>query len=195
MSLRTYLAGWSPWVLRAAIRDHRSQKADDRCIEDDDRLYAILGDGIVCDRRVGNKEEMLRNCVRFIERRCEAGGWPTYAELEAEIVRLKKALWLDSSSAWPLRNVLTWLADWCVHLHEVHECDCHGYESRSFAIASARLYVFHLAIRKAEKRCDVCRKEIADGGFFLADGVITDLCSTECFSIYAKRELANDLLT
>ena len=60
--------------LREAIETHRSQKADDRCIEDDDRLYEALGDGIKCDRRVGSKEEMLHNCSRFIERRCEGGG-------------------------------------------------------------------------------------------------------------------------
>jgi hypothetical protein len=70
--------------LRAAIIKHRSQKADDRCIEDDDELYAALGDGIPCDRRVGDKIAMLHNCARFIERRCEGGGWPSYVELEAE---------------------------------------------------------------------------------------------------------------
>lgn len=75
--------------LRAAIIKHRSQKADDRCIEDDDELYAALGDGIKCDRRVGDKEAMLANCARFIERRCEGGGWPTYVALEAEASRLR----------------------------------------------------------------------------------------------------------
>jgi HEPN domain-containing protein len=70
--------------LRAAIAKHRSQKADDRCIEDDDELYAALGDGVKCDRRVGDKAAMLANCKRFIERRCEGGHWPSYAEVEAE---------------------------------------------------------------------------------------------------------------
>lgn len=70
--------------LRAAIAKHRSQKADDRCIEDDDELYAALGDGIKCDRRVGDKIAMLHNCERFITRRCEGGGWLSYVELEAE---------------------------------------------------------------------------------------------------------------
>lgn len=68
--------------LEKAIREHRSQKADDRCIEDDDRLYAVLGDGIVCDRRVGDKVAMMQNCLRFIDKRCEGGTWPTYVELE-----------------------------------------------------------------------------------------------------------------
>lgn len=70
--------------LKTAIKNHRAQRADDRCIEDDDRLYETLGDGIKCDRQVGSKEDMLKNCARFIDRRCEAGKWPTYAELEAE---------------------------------------------------------------------------------------------------------------
>lgn len=69
--------------LFAAIIEHHSQKADDRCVEDDDRLYAA---GLPpCDRRVGSKEEMLANCTRFIERRCEGGGWPSYRELEQRL--------------------------------------------------------------------------------------------------------------
>lgn len=76
-------------LLEDAIRSHRSQKADDRCIDDDDRLYEALGDGIKCDRRVGCQLDMVKNCVRFIQNRTEGGGWPTYAELEAEIGRLR----------------------------------------------------------------------------------------------------------
>lgn len=71
-------------VLEEAIRSHRSQRADDRCIEDDDRLYETLGDGVKCDRRVGSTDEMLENCKRFIKNRCLQGHWPTYAELETE---------------------------------------------------------------------------------------------------------------
>lgn len=79
--------------LRDAIKTHRSQKADDRCIEDDDRLYEALGDGIKCDRRVGSKFEMARNCFRFIDVRCEEGGsWKTYAELEKENSELKNEI-------------------------------------------------------------------------------------------------------
>jgi hypothetical protein len=76
-----------------AVEDHRAQKADDRCIEDDDRLYETLGDGIRCDRRVGSKEEMLKNCARFINRRCQQGHWPTYAQLEEQIADLKHLVW------------------------------------------------------------------------------------------------------
>lgn len=55
-------------LLENAIRAHRSQKADDRCVEDDDRLYEAIGDGVKCDRQVGDKSAMLANCQRFIDR-------------------------------------------------------------------------------------------------------------------------------
>lgn len=77
--------------LDRAIAEHHAQKADDRCIEDDDRLYAAAGLP-PCDRRVGDKAAMLANCARFIDKRCEGGGWPSYAELEAEIERLRAEL-------------------------------------------------------------------------------------------------------
>lgn len=76
--------------LENAIRKHRSQKADDRCIFDDDELYEVLGDGIKCDRQIGDKAAMLKNCERFINQRCEAGKWPSYAELEKELETEKK---------------------------------------------------------------------------------------------------------
>ena len=77
--------------LRDAINTHRCQKANDRCIEDDDRLYEALGDGVKCDRRIGCPEAMLENCRRFIQQRCEDGGpWKAYAELEAEIEQWKR---------------------------------------------------------------------------------------------------------
>lgn len=75
-------------VLESAIREHRDQRADDRCIEDDDRLYASLGDGIQCDRRVGDKGAMLENCRRFISQRCESGQWKSYADLERDVRQL-----------------------------------------------------------------------------------------------------------
>lgn len=79
-------------LLRDAIIEHRSQLADDRCIEDDDCLYDAVGDDIKCDRRVGSKEDMLKNCQKFIRQRCEEGGWKTYAELEKENKELRERL-------------------------------------------------------------------------------------------------------
>lgn len=102
--------------LTEAIKTHRSQKADDRCIEDDDRLYEALGDGIKCDRRVGSKSAMLTNCQRFIQNRCEGGGWPSYAELEAKVQgeyargraeeRAAVVAWLGRVDYWVLRNAI-----------------------------------------------------------------------------------------
>lgn len=77
--------------LRAAIQRHYNERGDDRCWMDDDKLYAAAGLP-PCDRRVGNKEEMLANCARFIERRCEEGGWPTYRELEEQVNQLNDDL-------------------------------------------------------------------------------------------------------
>jgi hypothetical protein len=77
--------------LTAAVREHHSQKADDLCWMDDDRLYAVAGLP-PRDRRVGDKAAMLENCRRFIERRCEGGGWPTYREVETERDALRAAL-------------------------------------------------------------------------------------------------------
>lgn len=77
--------------LRDAIIGHRLQRADDRCISDDDELYAALRDGITCDRRVGSQMDMAVNCIRFIRNRTEGGCWPSYVELEAKIKQLEKA--------------------------------------------------------------------------------------------------------
>jgi hypothetical protein len=73
--------------LREAVAKHHGQIADDRCWMDDDELYAAFGLPPV-DRRVGDKAAMRANCDRFIERRCEGGGWQSYAELEAKIERV-----------------------------------------------------------------------------------------------------------
>lgn len=88
-------------LLVNAIKTHREQKADDRCIEDDDRLYEVLGDGIKCDRRVGDQCAMLENCKRFIANRTEGGGWPSYAELEKQrddVIRLARLflMWFEA---------------------------------------------------------------------------------------------------
>lgn len=74
------------YKLTNAIREHHGQRADDRCWMDDDRLYAAAGLPAV-DRRVGDKTAMLHNCQRFIQARTNGGGWATYAELEAQILK------------------------------------------------------------------------------------------------------------
>jgi hypothetical protein len=75
--------------LRAAIVKHRSQRADDRCHQDDLELYAALGDGVQADNTMPPREEFLANCARFYDRRCQGGDWPSYQQLEAENARLR----------------------------------------------------------------------------------------------------------
>jgi|AGTN01.3.fsa_nt_gi hypothetical protein len=85
-----------------AIKAHHAQKADDRCVEDDDRLYEAAGLP-PCDRRVGDKFAMIQNCARFIESRCEGGGpWKSYAEMEAENARMRDAVTLTLAGLQPL---------------------------------------------------------------------------------------------
>ena len=94
MEIRDYFANAAQRVLQleAAIRQHRNEKADDRCWLDDYILYSVLGDTIVHDNRVGDRAEMLLNCKRFIDQRCDGGTWPTYVELEVTITALRADL-------------------------------------------------------------------------------------------------------
>lgn len=75
--------------LKAAVAEHAQQKADDRCWMDDLKLYEAFGIPAP-DNRVGDKGAMLANCMRYIDRRCEGGKWPSYAELEAKLAFLKE---------------------------------------------------------------------------------------------------------
>jgi hypothetical protein len=84
--------------LKAAIKKHWSQKADDRCWMDDSDLYVAAGlpDGSI---NVGNKAAMLENCKRFIEARCQSGRWRSYAELESllrEVAEIAAVLFLET---------------------------------------------------------------------------------------------------
>lgn len=56
--------------LRAAIRKHRDQRLDDRCWMDDYELYESLPEGATphyVDLRLLPREEMLKNCERYVE--------------------------------------------------------------------------------------------------------------------------------
>lgn len=77
--------------LEKAIKDHRSQKLDDRCWLDDQKLYESLGDGIPGDNSAPSMEKMLSNCKRYLERRCNPQEqWKSYQELEKENAELRK---------------------------------------------------------------------------------------------------------
>jgi hypothetical protein len=77
--------------IEAAICKVHEQRADDRCWMDIDALFALVGLP-TADRRVGDKAAMLENCRRFVETQCEGGGWRSYAELEAELLRIEALL-------------------------------------------------------------------------------------------------------
>lgn len=77
-------------AVRRVVADMWRQRADDRCVLDQDALYAACGLPPP-DRRVGDQLAMIENCVRFVRTACAGGGpWKTYAELEAENAGLRK---------------------------------------------------------------------------------------------------------
>lgn len=80
--------------LRAAIRQHRDERGDDRCHADDGRLYAVLPEG---DTRPERETLVtLENCQRYIE--CRQTGREYVSpqrrieELESEVERLRAAM-------------------------------------------------------------------------------------------------------
>lgn len=80
-------------ALENAIRTHRDMKWDDRCLEDDKTLYAVLGEPLP-DFALPPKDEMLESCRRYIEQRgCPVAKLPpdkrTIRQLEDEVERLK----------------------------------------------------------------------------------------------------------
>jgi hypothetical protein len=78
-------------VLRAAIKKHRAQRADDRCWLDDLELYRVLGDGIQdYDPSMPPREDFLANCARYYDRRCVRGNWPTYQQLQEALTEARE---------------------------------------------------------------------------------------------------------
>lgn len=77
--------------LLQTIKEVHSQHADDLCWMDIDRIFVAAGLPVP-DRKVGDKKAMKRNCDRFIDIMCQAGGWQSYVELEAERDIFKSAL-------------------------------------------------------------------------------------------------------
>lgn len=77
--------------LLAAIRKHHDQRADDRCWQDDDELYAAAGLDPV-HGVVGDRQAMRANCDRYIEHRCQDGPWPSYLSREFRIADLVERL-------------------------------------------------------------------------------------------------------
>lgn len=73
---------------RNVIRDVHSQRADDCCWLDIDRIFKAIGLPVP-DRRVGDKAAMLQNCARYLDVMCQGGEWRSYAELEEDLERAK----------------------------------------------------------------------------------------------------------
>lgn len=81
--------------LKAAIREHRDQRGDDRCWQDDAKLYSALGtEGARAETGLPPKAEFLESCSRYWERRQspydDRPNCMTIAQLEAEVERLKE---------------------------------------------------------------------------------------------------------
>jgi glutamate-1-semialdehyde aminotransferase len=80
--------------LASAIRDHRDQRGDDRCFEDDQKLYGVLGEPIPANvTALPPRCDFLESCSRYHEQRQNpADVYPpdkmTIAQLEAEVDRL-----------------------------------------------------------------------------------------------------------
>lgn len=90
------MIGWTEASLEKlidVIREVHSQHADDLCWmpADVNRIFAAAGLPPQ-DLRVGDTEAMLANCQRYVACLQKGGSWKSYAELEAENARLRKAL-------------------------------------------------------------------------------------------------------
>lgn len=64
-------------------------------------------------------------------------------------------------SNWPLPDVLRQLATWAEHLHSDHDCDCHGWEARSFLVPAAGIYAEQPSASASSTVVEVA-KEIAN---------------------------------
>lgn len=101
--------------LKAAIRAHRDQRDDDRCWEDDLRLYAALGEGDVGPEAMAlpPKCDFLKSCERYYDQRqvplsagtAELPGRMTIAQMTAalekaqDVCRMVVKFW-GSEEAW-----------------------------------------------------------------------------------------------
>lgn len=107
-----------------------------------------------------------------------------------------KAQQLGADTNWPLSDVLTGLVEWAKHLHDDHECDCIGWERRSFLIDAATRYASEIAVsvgkEAGEQRaefiyvnptCDSCRR---------TDGLHNALCQTP--NAIAQRRAESELI-
>jgi hypothetical protein len=76
--------------LLKVIQEVHAERGDDVCWMDIDKIFVAAG-LTVPDRRVGDKEAMLKNCKLFIDNMCAGGKWKSYLELERELAEVKAA--------------------------------------------------------------------------------------------------------
>lgn len=130
--------------LLAAIRVHYFQHADDRCWMDDDVLYEAAGLPPV-DRHVGDKDAMLANCKRFIERRCEGGKWPSYADLESRLAKIAAVLETAVCTVEPDKGVVMLSNDGPTHTEIVDGRPMQVYDHEYFSpLGDVLIAAWHL---------------------------------------------------
>lgn len=76
--------------LKAAIRSHRDERGHDRCWLDDQKLYAVLGEG-GADGTLPPRAEFLSNCERYYDIRRDKGEWTPTSERDFAIARAQQA--------------------------------------------------------------------------------------------------------
>lgn len=101
---------------RQAIRQHRDARGDDRCWLDDDLVYQCLP-GYKPIMTLCSKEEFMKKCRIFKERRC---GWDSYPRGLLTVPRLESGMSdtdIDKWSDEKLRAHILWL--WlCIKNHQ-----------------------------------------------------------------------------
>lgn len=85
------MSGPSYAQLLKVIQEVHAARGDDVCWMDIDKIFVAAGLSVP-DRRVGDKEAMLKNCKLFIDNMCAGGKWKSYFELEREVATLQKLL-------------------------------------------------------------------------------------------------------
>jgi len=74
--------------LQNAIRQHRDERGDDRCWQDDETLYGVLPEGYTPPERDTAVE--LENCKKYIA--CRGNPHTEYISPQREIVLLREQL-------------------------------------------------------------------------------------------------------
>jgi len=85
---QSYDASQDAYELREAIRTHRDERGDDRCWEDDERLYKALPEGYAPPERDTSVE--LENCKRYIS--CRRNPNTEYISPQREIEKLQEEI-------------------------------------------------------------------------------------------------------